>query len=438
MSRFTMLEQVIGVPLWVPDAHDFFEIEEEALPNGDPCLVMRGDINAGYKAFMKAPVMSKDVLNTSDHQAGREWSMSCWLKLVNLGSAAPGNAQMFGCSTYADTATDGTTGQLPNQPFMVQANNVNGFYVSRWGLNNGGADAQQRIRFTAQTGNLGFTMFQDYWFLFVLNFTQSFSSPNYTVTGQVYLDTYASGMNSDTAVGAASGVYNSPRYLHIGGYGSAQTGRADLWRMAKWAFHDHALTQAERIEMWQAMYGTVISFVDDFNRSSIGTNWRVMGSNALSITSNQVVATDATTYKSVWVKDLGTPNMYSEIIATEISGGWARANVRCPNFAATLPYYTGGWNQSGTVWTITRVDGGGETSMVSTGSGPPSFPCTIRLESEDNAGDVDLRLYVDGVLKLSHTDSTGSKILNQSNAGLEIRGGASQTTSVTNFECGTL
>jgi hypothetical protein len=442
MSRFTIPEEVIGVPLWVPDANNFFEIEESGMPNGDPCLVMRGDINPNYKAFLPAPTMSPvNVLKSSDTQVGREWSMSCWLKVPALSLGAAAQHVMFGCSTYTAVVNQSTENHNLDIPFMVQPYSTNGFYVFREPLNNLGSGNNQTIRWFGTTGNTGFHLFLDYWVLVVINYVTTFSSPNFSVIGEMYFDTYLSANISDSSAGtAASGAFNSPSYLHIGAYHSIGQGRADLWRMAKWAFHDHALTQAERIAMWQAMYGTVITFADDFNRASIGSNWRGLV-NSLAITGDEVRVSGATDNSSFWVKDLGSSDMYSEGVVTE-NTGWVKPVCRVQSYGnPNLNHYRAGWVASSGLWDIERYNlAGGATSLANTSVSPPTgYPYTLRLECETVAGDVELRLYQDGVLKLSTTDTSGSKVLNASNAGLSIRGASGPTvTRVTNFECGTL
>lgn len=434
MASFTIPEDILGIPLFVPTIYNFFEIESPSLPNGDGCLVVRGDLNNGYKAFIPAPTLSPhDIFNTSDVISGRQWSMSCWLKLENLPSDA-NNSVMLGCSTQYATNLF-VDNENKAVPFLLGVSATDGFRVFRDVLNNVASPVQFKVN------NFGgsWQTFQNYWFLFVIDQVTAMGA---SCTMAVYMDTYPNAISSDGECGAtaAAGVYTSPRYFHIGAYNTASVGRPGLWRIAKLAFHDHVLSHAERIAMWQAMWGTEHSYLDDFNRATLGNNWmQASGAGVLPfvIDSNEIAAINQNTRLMTWVRCLGSPNMYSQIDVTNNLGYWAYATVR--NGAYQTPItngcYMGGWSTISARWEINN----GNTNLATVSSPTPTPPYTIRLESQTNgSGNVDLRLYHNGTLRLSVTDSAVGKRLLDCNAGVYLRGNTGTEARADNFRCGTL
>lgn len=431
---FTIPEDVLGVPLYVPQQHNYFEIEDGGMPNGDACLVIRGDLSTDYKAFMRAPIMTpSDICNLGDLTLQDEWAMSCWFKLSNLTGTPVDSAMMLGCSGYSSSApASWTADRNPGFPFALMATNtVNTVRWAREPLNNIASPASSKTMIMTPS----FQLFQDYWFLVVINITVV---PLTSVTSSIFMDTYNNALTSDSAGGSAPGGSYSgvPRYLHIGAYHNGGVGRADVWRMGKWAFHDHALTIAERLAMWQAMMGTDHLHTDDFNRASLGVNWQSMFS-SFTIDTNRAFATSAssTDRNMIWTQDLGTPNMYAEVL--NISNGyWTMPMVRCGSYGANT-YYKGGYSNFNNRWEINRSG----TAIATSVAAAPSYPVTLRLEAvTDGSGNVGLSLYADGVLKLSHTDSDAGRILTASNAGLALK---ARTTSpldaiADDFVCATI
>lgn len=434
MGAFTLPEEILGVPLWIPDAHNYFEVEDDSMPNGDPALVVRGDLSTDYKAFIRAPVLSpRNIFYTSEVEVGREWAMSCWLFLPTQLAATPAvpGAQMLGCSAYASGSML-SSGRNTAWPLILANTTVDDFALSKEPLNNiASPQSAQIVRV-----NGSFRTFYGYWFLLVFNMVYNSVTP--AVEGRVFADTYNNALWSDTAGGSASsGSYILNKFLHIGAYNNGGVGRAGLWKIGKWAFHDHQLTIAERLAMWQGMYGAGAKvYTDDFNRASAGFDWQNLPSNsAFTIVSNQAVATGATFRNNAYAKDLGSPNMYCQVQRIQ-TGYWGMPTVRQGPIAGSSSYYSGGWSNFNLRWEINR---GGTLLASTTAGGAPSHPYTERLEVTTNlSGNVELNLYVNGVLKLSFTDSSASKLLVDSNAGMYLYGSAATSTIVDNFECGTL
>lgn len=432
----TLPEDIIGIPLYIPNQFGYFDVETGALPNGDAALAVRGDLSTSHKAFMIAPHLSPvDIFYTADAQptgTGRTWAMSCWLKLANLGGSGSGDV-MLGCtaeqsgSFYADTRNQ-------TAPLLLGSAGTNGYQVFREPLNNIASPPQTMSNWFSGS----WQGFQDYWFLFVINQLTSGGFAQVTAL----MDTYASADAGDTVAGGTSAALSfitNPRpYLHLGAYNNGGVGRAGLWRIGKWAFHDHALTQAERLAMWQAMYGAgPFVYADDFNRATLLTNWKAINGASVSpsfdILSNQARAVPSSFKAMAWVRDLGSPKHYAQVsVASHGSGGLVAPAVRTIPYQASFGGYWGGW-QSGS-WFINR---NGTGSIATSAASSPTLPAVVRLEVETNgSGNVDLRLYSDGVLKLSFTDSSGSKILTGSNAALFMQGSGADALA-DNFECGT-
>ena len=426
MAGFTIPEQVLGIPLFVPEHFNYFQIEEDSMPNGDSCLVVNGAVSDTYRALIAAPTMSRNIFHTGDTN-GNDWSMSCWLKLANLSSAPAAGAMMLGCSTQFSASPFNGARNL-GFPLAMGPSGTNGFIVTREPLNNVASPASSQ---TEQISHV-WDMFQDFWFLFVITGV----SAGGTATLTAYLDSHPEPMVADGASTGVVGAYTSPRYLHLGAYHGSATGRADQWRIGKWAFHDHALTSAERMSMWQEMYGPDHEFEDTFNRATLGKAWKVLPAGTIfDIVSDQARATQTTFRYSMFDRDLGTPNHWAECDVVQ-HGHHAMPMVRVYPYAqSNSVWYSGGWNDAAGQWQINR----GATTLA-TAATAPSLPCTIRLEAETNgSNNVDLRVYLDNVLKLSFTDSSGSKILTPSNAGLHPRGiSAGQDALVNRFKCGTL
>lgn len=436
MTTFTIPEEVIGIPLWVPTTNDFFTVEAAGMPNGDPALVVHGDVNDTYKAFMQAPVMSPvDVFNVGDMFAARQWSMSCWIKLnANLGVSGSGDV-MLGCSTYNATGLFAGSRNL-QAPLLLGPNATSGFQYFREVLNNVASPTSAQAILAANA--TGWSCFQSYWHMLVFNM-QTVGS--FDPQGSVMLDTYENAFGFDGSGGTSpSGSYGGPRYLHVGAYNNGGTGRADEWRLAKWAFHDHILSAAERLLMYQTMMGTVFIYSDDFNRAdgSPGVLWQtVSGGAAWDILSNQARGFSNTSRYMTYVRDLTSADMYCEVDVIN-NPGQALARTRCQQGAAGFGGYSGGYSTTFATWRIDR-----NAVNVATVAGPvPTPPYRIRLETETIAGNVECRLYeiVAGIptLRLSFTDSGGSKVLVGHNAGLALLSSVGTNQLADNWSAGML
>lgn len=248
MPSYVIPEEVTGVPLFVPEANDFFSIEDGGLPNGDPCLVVHGDVSNNYKAYQLAPTLSKDIFHLREGSLTGGWAMTCWLKLSNLSVPANGRP-MFGCSN--SVASGGFTyGRNNNIKFLVGTRNTNGIAVTLQPGNDVVSPSSAMNCYIYN--NSAWNAVSGQWHLFTMNVYPS--GGFYGGLTAVFLNDSNSSVSDSYGIGLGGGI-SATQYLHIGPYSNNYVGRADEWRMAKWAFHDHPLNQTERTLLYDTMMG---------------------------------------------------------------------------------------------------------------------------------------------------------------------------------------
>lgn len=225
MASYTIPEEIVGLPLFVPDAYDFFEIEAAGMPNGDDCLLIHGDVNSNYKAFMPAPAVSPDLFRLRNPGGStEEWAMSVWLKLPLLG---------------------GTTGTYQNVLFGVMnslMDDQSGDFI--WYVGTHLSGATRSVYFVENSSGGANKSYPDAnWHLYVVNH-------NGISSFEMFQDLDAVSSSSNIAAGAFSNLF-----FCIGAYSDAGTvdGYDQEWRMGKLAFHDHRLNQTERAMLYNAM-----------------------------------------------------------------------------------------------------------------------------------------------------------------------------------------
>ena len=232
MASYTIPEEIIGVPLFVPDAHDYFEIVSGGMPNGDDCLRVRGDISADYKAFQSAPVTSPNISanNTS-------WAMTVWLKMPS--GTVTGSAFYNTCFLSMMNANQASSGGASsNGIFSFTCGNTNTVAFKRGVLDN-----TSGAYFVVAS-----TVIRDGTWHFV-----SVNVPDSTQTGTMHIDNEDDPSGSDTQ--SNSTAPNAGLFLCIGKYSNAAgpTAYAADYQIGKIAFHDHHLDQTERSLLWESM-----------------------------------------------------------------------------------------------------------------------------------------------------------------------------------------
>jgi len=220
MASYSIPEEITGIPLFVPDAYDYFSIDTAGMPNGDDCLIIHGNTSTDYKAFQKAQVLTPNVfLGRAD-----SWGMSFWFKGADATSVTNTNAVsnlLMGVQT--------STG--PNA-----YSSINDYY---WQIGVSGTNLIQ-VLMNSGGGNASTTLPRDnVWHLVVVNVTGG------TTAGMtVMVDKIAS--TSSQAKAGTPGTANM--YFSIGAYGNHANSKGynKEWRLGKLAFHDHILNQTER------------------------------------------------------------------------------------------------------------------------------------------------------------------------------------------------
>lgn len=417
--------------------NDYFENEAASLPNGDTALLVRGDLSATHKATRAVPTLSPDIFNVGDVTLNNDWAMTAWVKFPQF-SGGTYDQHLFGATVPGMAAWVNNT-RNPGAPLLMMVQGLGGFRFFRDPLNNN-ANASPNSAHVLQT-TLTEAAWTDRWVLVTINVSAPVAN---LITVSTYYDSFENSLGTDTADGTgASGSYTSGRLLHIGAVRTLGTGWPGQWRMAKWAFHDHQLTQAERRAMVQAMHGTSRSFSDNFNRADGGiadSNWVIILSNSVVIASNQVTRSSSPTTAAAigWYADHGTPEIYAQCSVVQ-NGEVVQPMVRVMgyNVIATITgAYRGGWNDVLGRWEVMR----GTSTLVgsSAGGGPSSYPYTCRVEARTVSGNAEIKVFANGVLKLTATDSGGSKNLVDQATGVYLKGKTGENAIFDDFASGTL
>lgn len=240
MSTYTIPEEIIGLPLFVPPGNDYFSIEDGGLPNGDDCLIVQGAVSRSYKAFQAAPTLSPNLFLSRNTN---EWSVSFWFKCAATGTPTDITGQpmknnvIFGVQTIEGVNSYSAL----NSTWLVCAQNQGGVArLSLW-ANDGGGNAMTNV---CRDGN---------WHLVVFTVSTGGSG---AMDGYVDLDASPPAGLSANKGGT---VAMTEPYFCIGAYGNHANslGYDQQFRIAKLAFHDHKLTRAERASLFSDMWETV-------------------------------------------------------------------------------------------------------------------------------------------------------------------------------------
>lgn len=232
---FTIPEEIIPSTLTVPDANNYFDIEEGGLPNGDACLVVHGDVNRNYKAHQAALTLTPNVFLS---RSSGPWSLSFWFKCASATDPAAtfggisqtlmGVQSAAGPSSYSDTI---------NYVWNIGAVNIGATPYIALSMGDGGT-----IHYTPVGVRDG------QWHLIVYTFASG-------GTGAInsYVDTLAASGSGSAKSGTAAWTGMN---FSIGAYGAHANSASynKEWRIAKLAFHDHVLTLAERQALYTAFF----------------------------------------------------------------------------------------------------------------------------------------------------------------------------------------
>lgn len=229
MASYTIPEDVIGVPLFVPSAYDFFSIETAGMPNGDNCLKIHGATSSDYKAFLPAQVVSPPLFTNRTAAVGQNWSMVYWFKGP---SAAPSTSKGIGTLFSPMNASC-------NAPTLGTDNNYvwHSHIYLQGGVPNMGFARAANVTNWAYAANT--------WFMVTVVVQGSNTN--------VYINDALTNISASSA--AISTTLNGNNFFCIGSYSDQGTmnGWNQDWYLGKLSFHDHALNSTERALLYQAM-----------------------------------------------------------------------------------------------------------------------------------------------------------------------------------------
>jgi len=389
MASYTIPEKITGIPLFVPSDFDFFQVENGGLPNGDKCLIVNGAVNRDYKAFQAAQTLSPNLFKVRNVA---DWSCSFWFKCaVATAVTSPSgfNNVLFSVQTRSGVAS---YSQLNTYVWNVVATDQGG--VARIGVcasDVGGTAMTDLVR----DGN---------WHLIVINVTNG-------STGVI--DCYTDGhVDPPTALSSAKGgtvSISEDLYFGLGAYGIHANSRGydQQWRIGKLMFHNHKLTLAERIDLYESMTSTVWEYTDPFTRAdsaSVGGLFNETGgSSGHNIVSNHVENT-ANSRADFWFGRSLSNDHFVEIVYFAV--GVQYINFRGNSSGGTEPtaYYRTQWTSAagGTFETWKVLSGTATSINVTTGVGTVAAGDTVKAEVIGSA----IKVYVNGVQKVSFTDAS--------------------------------
>lgn len=231
-------EEIIGVPLFVPDEFDYFQVEAGGLPNGDACLIVNGAVSQDYKAFQPAPTLSPNLFRSRNTN---EWSCSFWFKAA------------AGAVTSTNGPHNNVLFSVQTRPGVSTYSNLGTYVWNVVAYDEGGGGVNQRIAICASdAGGMAMTevVRDGNWHLIVINVSTG-------AAGAIDCYTDAS-VNPPSALSSTkSGTVSitDDLYFGLGAYGihANSRGFGRQWRIGKLMFHDHKLTWSERIALMSAM-----------------------------------------------------------------------------------------------------------------------------------------------------------------------------------------
>lgn len=247
MASFEIPEEIIGVPLFVPDLNNYFSVEAAGMPNGDSCLIVHGDVSQDYKAFQKPQVTSPALFTDG---SVLNWAMTAWLKMGALTNDVTATMLKTMLSIQTIDADHQHLANAYGAPAGGSTNSKTLWAMTHYGTTGVYWRRLAQNGFSAGSPACGTTaLATSLWKMVTIN-----------VIGNVQADMYID--DSATAVSSGSGgnfyggqAANASRMFCIGAYSdhAAASGRPGEWRIGKLAFHDHPLNLTERSLLYHAM-----------------------------------------------------------------------------------------------------------------------------------------------------------------------------------------
>lgn len=249
MASYTLPERIVGTSLFVPDTNDFFEIGTgvDALPNGDDCLIVRGDLDPGYRAFQPTQVVSPAVFTSKAYTVFNNQSIVFWVKCsVPPAFSGVGINQAIMMQISTPTWNPTTVSSFDHQggtiwTLAANSSSINELTIYKNTASSGGG---------AST-SFNFTVPVDTWTMVTI-------IPGASAGSGVFLNDSATNVGGSWASG--DGTFpntsiTSPSFFSIGHYsdGANLKNRADRWSMGKLSFHSGKLNQTQRALLHNAM-----------------------------------------------------------------------------------------------------------------------------------------------------------------------------------------
>lgn len=243
---FAIPESVLGIPLFVPTAYDQFQVEAGGLPNGDPCLKVKGNVSNAYRAFQMLPAATPAVFSNGAGTFG--WAINFWYK-PTVATLPPGGGKseiLFGVGNASQVGPDAGAGWNFGGPSGDSGNTFWCVMMTTAG-----------IAFARYLNGVGNTSGATYsgqiapvvgaWNMYTINVP---ASPG-AITA--YLNGAASGSAGSAQSAKGNITAANAYYFSIGGYGLGCVNRPSEWRIGKLSFHDHILNATERSLLYTAM-----------------------------------------------------------------------------------------------------------------------------------------------------------------------------------------
>ena len=234
-------EVLESADLFAGGADDSFEIEPGGMPNGDACLLVRGDLTQDYRAYADlSGIFTPDITDETP------WSgtIICWLKLGALGGS-------LGTASTADTimSVQASTAPLQN----VFAENTSTSYTS-WKMAAGGTDGLDVVFGTGwKSGgtkrweSCSQTLTADTWHQVAISYKQGMGM---SLDGGAYANN-SWGSRTTASSGSSATEFAIGSRSTESGVG----GRAGQWRIGKISFHTGELTTSQLTDLYNEMMG---------------------------------------------------------------------------------------------------------------------------------------------------------------------------------------
>ena len=249
MASYTLPERIVGTSLFVPGTNDFFEVGTgvDALPNGDDCLVVRGDLNPGYRAFQSVQTVVPPVFTSKAYTTLNNQSIVFWVK-CSVPPAFSGTGINQAIMMQISTATW--------NPSTISSFDHTGGTIWTLAANSSVTNQLTFFKNTASSGggssaNFNFTVPVDTWTMVTI-------IPGASTGSGVFLDDSATNIGGAWPSGDGTFPLTSilaPSFFSIGHYsdGANLKNRADRWSMGKLSFHSGKLNQTQRALLHSAM-----------------------------------------------------------------------------------------------------------------------------------------------------------------------------------------